>query len=155
MSGIPRWVEAFLAVPFVDRGRSMAGCDCFGLVRLVMARRAGLLLNDYGFVAARDRTTINAEMVKAKADHALWRPVPLAQARPLDLVPMTSTVVRQDGATDLADCHIGIMVTARHVLHTEIASGPVCLDVGHPSIVHRLHPPDAPPVYRHRDLCNL
>lgn len=152
MSGAPRWVEEYLAIPFVDRGRTAAGCDCFGLVRLVMARRAGIVLADYGFVAARDRTTVNAEIVKAKADRELWHPVPIGHARPFDLVPMTEMVRRQDGSSDLDDCHIGIMVTANHVLHTEMASGPVCVEIAHPSIVHRLHPQGAPLVYRHRNL---
>jgi hypothetical protein len=153
MMAPPLWVADYLAIPFLDKGRTERGCDCFGLVRLVMARRAAVVLADYGFIACRDRTTINAAIVEARADRAMWSPIPLSEAQPFDVVPMTDVVQMQDGSSDVADCHVGIIVTERHVLHTEFASGPVCLDISHHSVAHRFHPQDAPLVYRHRDLC--
>jgi len=146
VSSPPRWVEHYLAIPFVDRGRTERGVDCFGLVRLVMARQAEITLHNYGFVDVRDRGSIGSEIAAAKADRSLWTPVSIGGARPLDVVPMVDDVGVDDG-------HVGIMVTHRHVLHTEFASGPVCLDISHPSVVHRFQPQHAPLVYRHRDLC--
>lgn len=153
MTGIPRWVEPYLAIPFKDRGRTADGCDCYGLVRLIVARRAGILLPDYGLVASRDRVSVNEAIVHAKADRAVWRAVPIQCALALDLVPMTEVARLQSGVSDVVDCHIGIMVTPRHVLHTERASGPACVDISHPSVLHRFHPQDAPLIYRHRDIC--
>lgn len=149
----PRWVEEFLDIPFVDRGRNVRGCDCFGLVRLVLARRAGIILPDYGFVPAHARGKVNDAIEDSKANAGLWQGVSIGSAGALDVVPMTDIVVRQNGSSDVAECHVGLMVSERHVLHTEKASGPVCLDVSHSSIVNRLSPAHAPLVYRHRDLC--
>lgn len=153
MTAPPRWVEHYLAIPFVDRGRTERGCDCFGLVRLVLARQGGIIMPDYGFVPMRDRGAINAAIDGEKANAGLWRAVPLSQAQPLDVVPMTDVVTRQDGSSDVAECHVGIMVSTTRVLHTEIASGPVCVDVAHRSVAYRFSPQDKPLVYRHRDLC--
>lgn len=153
LSAPPRWVEGYLTIPFTDRGRTERGCDCFGLVRLVMARRAKIMLATYGFVACNDRGAISSAIGAAKLDSETWRAVPIEQAQPLDVVPMLDLNELQNGAHDLVDGHVGIMVTDRHVLHTELASGPVCLDRSHNSIVHRLHPQGAPLVYRHRDQC--
>lgn len=146
MSAPPRWVEGYLSIAFVDKGRTERGCDCFGLVRLVLARQKVLILADYGFVAVRDRSSINEQITTAMANRDQWCPVSLSEAQAFDVVVMTATVTDQDW-------HVGIMVTERHVLHTEFASGPVCVDVSHSSVVHRLHPQNAPLVYRHRDLC--
>lgn len=154
MTSPPRWVADYLAIPFIDRGRTDRGCDCFGLVRLVLAKRSGIILATYGFVAADDRAAVRVAIHAAKLDVETWCPVSIATAQPLDVVPMTDLVRLQDGSTEVGDCHVGIMVTERHVLHTERASGPVCLDISHPSVVNRFHPQEAPLVYRHRDLCN-
>src|SRR5512144_1011435 len=40
----PAWVAEYVGIPFVDLGRDRQGCDCWGLVRLILAGQAGLAL---------------------------------------------------------------------------------------------------------------
>lgn len=141
MIGPPRWIERYLAIPFLDKGRDAKGCDCFGLVRLVLAERAALILATYGFVSADDTDAIANEITIAAAHRDTWRSYPLASARTFDVVVMVDSKGPR---------HVGVMVNALHVLHSERESGPSCVPVK--SVVHRVHPQSFPVVYRHRSL---
>lgn len=45
------WAKKYVGIPFVTSGRDMSGCDCYGLVRLILANEYGfdlpMLLGDY------------------------------------------------------------------------------------------------------------
>lgn len=47
LSRPPGWVADFIGIPFADRGRDEAGCDCWGLVRLVYRQRFRIVLPDH------------------------------------------------------------------------------------------------------------
>lgn len=145
---IPSWVESYLRIPFVSRGRDERGCDCFGIVRLVLLREKGIVTKDYGFVAANDSSAITRSIIEAEAERETWAPVPIADAKPFDVVPMTSFVVRQDGRGDVQENHVGVMVSLGVILHSEFASGPACVQVARPDVAVRL----TPQAWRHRSL---
>ena len=44
---IPPWVRTYLGIPFLAHGRSMDGCDCWGLVTLIHRDVLGIDLPDY------------------------------------------------------------------------------------------------------------
>jgi cell wall-associated NlpC family hydrolase len=55
---IPGWAAQYVGIPFVELGRSRAGLDCWGLVRLVLEREFGIQgLPDYTerYTSTRDR----------------------------------------------------------------------------------------------------
>jgi len=35
------WATPLIGIPFQERGRSLAGCDCWGLVRFALGRGVG------------------------------------------------------------------------------------------------------------------
>jgi cell wall-associated NlpC family hydrolase len=35
----PQWVRDYVGIPFAEHGRTREGCDCWGLVRLVLGER--------------------------------------------------------------------------------------------------------------------
>lgn len=137
----PRWVERYLAIPFKDRGRDAKGCDCFGLVRLVFAERCNIELPLYGFIGCQAWDQIASAIDAEASDQSTWRKYLLTQARAFDVVVMEGK-----------PRHVGIMVSALHVLHTEPAPGPCCVPLSHQSVVHRLHPQPHPIGYRHHSL---
>lgn len=128
---IPRWVEKFQLIPFVDKGRTMKGCDCLGLVALVLKEQAGISIPDYGFISHCDRKRIVEAIAKAKRAPFEWEALPLQDCQPFDVVTMRS-------ADGVEAEHIGVMVSKTHVLHTELASGPTCEDVHSPLIANRI-----------------
>lgn len=150
--GPPRWVEAYLEIPFKRGGREQAGCDCFGLVRLVLARCAGIVLPDYCWVDARSRADVS-DAIRAASVDEVWHPIAVYAAQAFDLVPMSGLVKRQDGMVETGEVHIGIMVSAVHVLHTEEESGPACVPIFDKSVALRLIPQKTPIVRRHHTLC--
>lgn len=54
---IPYWAGHYIGLPFREHGRSIAGTDCWGLVRLVLQEQFAAVLPSY---AADYQTTGNA-----------------------------------------------------------------------------------------------
>ena len=44
---IPEWVNKYVGIPFLEHGRSHAGVDCYGLVKLIYNERFGLIIPSY------------------------------------------------------------------------------------------------------------
>ncbi|MER8786322.1 C40 family peptidase [Mesorhizobium sp. M0983] len=74
-----RWTQAFIGLPFADKGRDWSGCDCWGFVRLVHAEHAGNDLPSYAGLGAAERREI-AGIVAREAQSALWLKVETPQA---------------------------------------------------------------------------
>lgn len=47
MSAVPAEYASFIGLPYADKGRDRDGVDCWGLVKLVYAEVAGIVLPDY------------------------------------------------------------------------------------------------------------
>ena len=45
---LEEWPSRWVGIPFLTHGRTREGCDCWGLVRLVYAERAGIQIPGYG-----------------------------------------------------------------------------------------------------------
>lgn len=108
---IPRWAERYIGLPFVDKGRDLSGLDCWGLVRIVLAERAGIDAPTYGEISSTDLLRVARTMNDAAAAWP-WRRVEIPQA--LDVVVMKER-----------SFHVGVMVSAANVLHIERASDSV------------------------------
>lgn len=102
------WSARYVGTPFADRGRSIAGCDCWGLAFVVFAAELGIAIPDY------------AQEYDGPADLASLGPLIGGErlARPWRAV---TGVPR---AFDIAifrrgriDSHIGIVVNSRQMLH--------------------------------------
>lgn len=104
---IPDWVAPYIGIPFRDRGRERSGCDCWGLVRMVLAERAGVALPSYSdeYLSAQDRRHLEGVIVGQMGS---WFAVDAPQ--PLDVILMRRLSVA---------AHIGVAVTPNHVLHVE------------------------------------
>lgn len=104
----------YVGLPFVAGGRSRAGCDCWGLVRLVYADRLGITLPSFNglYAGPEDADAMRALVAGARPD---WHPVPAGQEEPLDVVEMHNLGVP----------HIGVVVRRGFLLHTEQGSAAV------------------------------
>lgn len=135
----------YAGIPYVDRGRSIDGVDCWGLVRLVYLVEAAIALPDHGEISARDLLAIAHAIEREKRDsESAWTRVEEGDVlQPLDLV-----VMRAPGGK--APIHVGIYGVRDgigQVLHTEIETDSAWCRFGHPSLAGRVIG-----FWRHRDL---
>jgi cell wall-associated NlpC family hydrolase len=96
-------------MPFLERGRDRAGCDCWGLVRLVLAERFGLEVPSYaeGYDTVGDRRRIAALIVEHEA---AWLRIEPGRAHPGDVV-----LLRLRGLP----VHVGVVAARGWMLHVE------------------------------------
>jgi cell wall-associated NlpC family hydrolase len=101
-------LEQLLGIPFAARGRTRAGCDCWGLVRLALQQAAGVELPSYdelyGSVA---EAAANAELIRGHI--GAWQALPAGAERRLDAVLM------REGRHA---SHLGVVVRRGLMLHT-------------------------------------
>jgi cell wall-associated NlpC family hydrolase len=105
---VKEWIGEYIGLPFLERGRTREGLDCWGLVRLVLEERYGKTLPLFdGYENHHDLDALDAIVSTSK---------PLINAQQIE--------APRDG--DLAlmfvhnhPCHVGILVDERTVLHIE------------------------------------
>ena len=139
------WTDNFVGLPYVDGGRDRRGCDCWGLVRLVFAERAGIELPGYGDTSAADLSAVAREVADG-AEKDPWRPVFRHDVRAFDVVVMAGRF-RSGGSHRRAAVHVGVMADTMRVLHVEKRTAAVLMPLTHQFIRHRLLG-----IYRHKDL---
>jgi len=122
------WVKNYIGIPFVSNGRTMEGCDCYGLVRFVLGNEYGVKLpelsDDYG-------NALNiAETAKLFAEK---RPVLAAEKLPGPREKAV-VVITEHGRP----CHLGIVAGGGYILHTGVKTGSVCQRETHPDLRGRI-----------------
>lgn len=79
------WVEHFIGIPYANKGRSRAGADCWGLLRIVYQEHLGIELPSYDeeYLGSAEQLEI-AAIVAREAVSALWMPV--TELREFDII---------------------------------------------------------------------
>jgi cell wall-associated NlpC family hydrolase len=99
--------DPYVGIPYVDRGRDRAGCDCYGLVRLVLAELRGVELPS--FVERYQTEADRAERARLIAGELEpWQPVEIGAEQPFDGVLMRAGRLLS---------HIGLVVAPGRLLH--------------------------------------
>lgn len=101
--------DRFVGIPYLERGRTPAGCDCYGLLRLVLAELGGIDLPSFAdlYVTAADRHAISC-LIEGGLDQ--WDRIASGKEQIFDGVLMRrAREVR----------HIGVVVAPGLVLHVD------------------------------------
>lgn len=108
-------LDRYVGVPWLERGRTLAGCDCWGLLRIVYAEQLGIELPSYGddYATGADSRALH-DLITGELGP--WREVPAGGERVLD------GVLTMDGG---AIRHVGIVIGCGRMLHMPRESGSV------------------------------
>lgn len=123
------WTSRYVGLPFRDGGRGPDAYDCWGLVLAVYAERLSVDLPSYGEISARDLVRVARAMGAAQDDG--WDTV--TDPRAFDVVLMRSG--RGGGSRTV---HVGVMVDAHRMMHSDLASGVSVVPLTHFSVSGRV-----------------
>jgi len=122
------WVKNYIGIPFVSNGRAKEGCDCYGLVRLVLRNEYGVelpeLSDDYENALNVAET---ARLFEEK------KPV-LAVEKLTEPGERAVVIITEHGRP----CHLGIVAGNGYILHTGVKTGSVCQRETHPGLRGRI-----------------
>ncbi|MEN6535655.1 MAG: NlpC/P60 family protein [Bryobacteraceae bacterium] len=101
--------DRFVGIPYLDRGRSIVGCDCYGLLWMVFRELRGIELPSHGdrYVTGADREAM-ARLIAGELDD--WHEVEASQETAFDGVLMREGKFPR---------HIGIVTAPGMVLHVQ------------------------------------
>ena len=106
MLSVPVWADEYVGIPFLRYGRTREGCDCYGLVRLVLQEQFFITIPEYGEENYDDR----AGQEEALCTHLHeFTPVPMDNRQPGDLLLL---------AVGGRPIHVGIVVSEEAMLHS-------------------------------------
>lgn len=115
MSALPLWSAPYIGIPFAEKGRTRAGCDCWGAVRLVLEEHFGYdRLPDFGdaYTSSTDKESV-ARAVESGLLHG-WERVDSPSAR-------TLVILRLAGRP----WHCAVMLNCSWMLHAVANTGTV------------------------------
>ncbi len=104
------WTEGYIGLPFLAAGRTRLGCDCWGLVRIVLEEfcRIALPAFDGEGIDALEADEIEA-MIGAGTAHPVWHEI--TDPRDFDVVVFM--------AGDF-DAHVGVVCGTWEMLHVAL-----------------------------------
>lgn len=141
MTTFPSWVGRYIGIPFRSDGHGLTGCNCWGLVRLVLLEQCKIDVPAYAEVSADD---LLAAARKFSARDETW--IAALNPRAFDVVLMSAMTSSAEKVLRIPG-HVGIMVSDRHLLHIWAATDAACVPLRHPGIRSKILG-----FYRHRDL---
>lgn len=114
------WVNQYIGIPYKDKGRSIQGCDCWGLVYLVLLEQWGIRVPTY----TEDYTSTYAEHSGEiegliHSERTMWIEIPSGEEKAGDVINLRVPLRDPEtGKWVSRDWHTGIVTEYGEMLHT-------------------------------------
>ena len=116
----PSWVAGYIGIPFVDLGRDRAGCDCWGLVRLVLGEQAGVELPSLATCYGSEANPAGVgDAIEAERRSGAWDRIDAGGEGPFDVVEMSGAARIPGPGWVFGPLHVGVVVAPGWLLHVE------------------------------------
>jgi len=122
------WVKKYIGIPFFSNGRTMNGCDCYGLIRLVLRNEYNIDLPELS-----DNYADALNVSETARLFAEKRPI-LAAEKIFTPQEKSIAVITEHGVA----AHIGIVAGGGYILHTGVKTGAICQRETHPGLRGRI-----------------
>ena len=118
------WVKKYVGIPFVSGGRDETGCDCYGLVRLI-------LRNEYDFELPILIGGYTDALCIEETKKLFLENIPVLCGDKCE-VPEEKTValMRMKGRL----CHVGLYAGDGYIIHSRHSLGAVCERLSSPQL---------------------
>ena len=102
------WANKYMIIPFVEKGRSFDGADCYGLVRLIYKNELGIELPDY--LGLYESTNDREKLSKIINDESSkkWLNPEKGKEKPFDVIILEMRGVPM---------HVGIVTKPGYMIH--------------------------------------
>lgn len=118
MVAFPSWTEKYVGIPFVLRGRSIEGADCWGLFALILKEQFGIEIpahdtDHYEELAAKERWKRLAALIveQREREKQIWIPIDICDATIGD-----DLILRMLNLP----LHVSFVVAPGWMIHTEL-----------------------------------
>lgn len=130
------WVNEYVGLPFLDRGRSKAGLDCWGLVAMAFKEQLSVVLPGFDTIGAYDAKAVLSAIVRTcKLDEWTSHKKP----KDFDVVIMKSIKRHDDGKVRKLETHVGLVCCdGTRILHIEQGINAMCVPISSPQIKNRI-----------------
>lgn len=118
------WVNKYIGIPFVSGGRDNTGCDCYGLIRLILSQEYNIGLPEFvgDYTNALDVT----QTKKLFCDM-----IPVLTGEKIDYPEEASVaLIRSHGCL----CHVALYAGEDYIIHCRRDIGAVCERLSSPRI---------------------
>ena len=116
----PPWAAGYVGIPFLDLGRDRVGCDCWGLVRLVLAEQAGVQLPSLATCYGSEANAGGVGgAIEAERRSGAWQRVEPGEEQPFDVVEMSGAARVPGSGWVFGPLHVGVVVASGWLLHVE------------------------------------
>jgi cell wall-associated NlpC family hydrolase len=122
------WVNKYIGIPFVTNGRTLEGCDCYGLIRLV-------LLNEYGITMPGLTDDYSDALNFSETSRLFSEQLPILTVEKIKEPQEKAIVIMNENGRN---AHIGIVAGTGYILHTGRKTDSVCQRATHPALRNRI-----------------
>ena len=122
---VPGWAGRFIGIPYRDSGFGFDGCNCFGIVYLVLKHRAGIEIDPQADVSAADVARASNRALSV-AHNEPWREV-AGEPQAFDVALLKGDPF-----------HTGIIIAPNILLHVWRSPSSMAMSLDNPRIRARI-----------------
>lgn len=123
------WTQKYVGIPFASGGRTEKGCDCYGLIRLILRNEysiqlPSLMIDDYHALDANETKPLFEKYVPVICAEKISAP----EEKSVCLVRTTAGLLT----------HVGIYAGDGFIIHSRNKTGAVCERMSSPFLTGRI-----------------